>query len=95
MKTKDYSDVLNVFNEAESHPKYQQYVDGHRARIRLAEMIYNERIAHCWTMKELAEKSHTTPAVISRIENAKVSAGIDVIYKILKALGSKKLVLEF
>jgi len=45
-------------------------------------------------MAELAKKAGTTPAVISRIENAQVSAGIDLIYKIFKALGKKSLNLD-
>jgi len=37
----------------------------------------------------------TTPAVISRIENAQVSTGIDMIYRIFKALGKDKVELNF
>ncbi|EIJ43377.1 putative transcription factor, MBF1 like protein [Beggiatoa alba B18LD] len=95
MKVKDYSAVLVTLDEVKQHPKYQAYVDENRARLHLAEIIHNARVAHHLSMKELAEKAHTTPAVISRIENAQVSAGIDVIYKIVKALGMNKLVLEF
>ncbi len=76
MKVKQYS---NILGEAKKNPKYEQYVEEHLARIRLAEIVHRERLACHLTMKELAEKSHTTPPVISRIENAQISAGIDVI----------------
>jgi transcriptional regulator with XRE-family HTH domain len=42
-------------------------------------------------MAELAELAGTTPAVVSRIEHSQVSAGIDVISKLFKALGKKEL----
>ncbi len=40
MKIKDYSDVLASFEQVKQHPKYQQYVDENRARIRLTEISY-------------------------------------------------------
>ncbi len=92
MKIKKYS---NVIGDAKKHPKFEQYAQEHLARLRLAEIIHNERITNNLTMKQLAEKSYTTPAVISRIENAQVSAGIDVIYKIFKALNKKELKISF
>jgi transcriptional regulator with XRE-family HTH domain len=46
------------------------------------------------SMKDLAEKAHTTPAIISRIENAQVSAGIDLIMRIYCALGKEKIELS-
>ncbi|MBI5411799.1 helix-turn-helix domain-containing protein [Candidatus Peregrinibacteria bacterium] len=88
MKTKAYA---NVFEEAKKHPKAKAYLNEARARIRLAEALYEERSSQFITMAELAERAGTTPAVISRIENAQVSAGIDLIYKIFKALGKKEL----
>jgi ribosome-binding protein aMBF1 (putative translation factor) len=92
MNIKSYSDV---FGEAQKNPNYQQYLEEHRARILLAEAVHRERNAQHLSMKELADKAQTTPAVISRIEHSQVSAGIDVVYKIFKALGKNKLVLEF
>lgn len=87
MKTKIYS---NVFTEAAKHPKAKAYLDESKARIKLAEALHKERTSQELTMAELADMAGTTAAVISRIENAQVSAGIDVIYKIFKALGKKE-----
>ena len=88
MKAKKY---VNVFTEARKDPKYKTYLDEAHARIFLAEALYRERTFQSLSMAELAKKAGTTPAVISRIENAQVSAGIDLIYKIFKALGKKEL----
>lgn len=92
MKVKQYADV---FGEAQKNPNYKKYMEDHLARILLAEEIHRERTAQHLSMKELAAKAQTTPAVISRIEHSQVSAGIDVLYKIFKALGKDKLVLQF
>lgn len=88
MKKKKYS---NVFGEASKHPKAKAYLEESKARIRLAEALHKERTSQELTMAELAKIAGTTPAVISRIEHAQVSAGIDVIYKIFKALGKSEL----
>ena len=42
-------------------------------------------------MKDLAEKAHTTPAIISRIENAQMTSGINLIMRIYRALGKEKI----
>ena len=76
MKTKKYS---NVFTEAKNHPKADAFYQEAKARIQLAEALHNERSSQNLSMKELAERAGTTPAVISRIENAQVSAGIDLL----------------
>jgi ribosome-binding protein aMBF1 (putative translation factor) len=88
MKTKAYT---NVFQEAKKHPKAKVFLAESKARIRLAEALHKERMAQKLTMAELAKKASTTPAVISRIENAQVSAGIDVICRIFIALGKSQL----
>ena len=40
MKTKDYSEVLNLFDEAECHPKFQQYSKENRKRINRLRNIF-------------------------------------------------------
>ena len=87
MNAKKYS---NVFAEAKKDPNYKGYLQETQARIHLAEALHRERNFQSLSMAELAKKAGTTPAVISRIENAQVSAGIDLIYKIFKALGKKE-----
>ncbi len=92
MKVKEYVDV---FKEAGKHPKAKRFTEEIRARIALAEAINRERTAQSLSMQALAEKVNTTAAVISRIENAQVSTGIDLIYRIFKALGKDTLELNF
>ncbi len=88
MKAKKYTDV---FAQAKKHPKAKAYLEEAKARIKLAEALHKARSSKELSMAALAEIAGTTPAVISRIENAQVSAGIDVIYKLFKALGQKEL----
>lgn len=92
MKAKKYSDV---FTEAANHPKAERFAEDVRARIALAEAIHRERVSQSLSMQSLAEKANTTPAVISRIENAQVSTGIDMIYRIFRALGKDRVELDF
>jgi len=84
----------NVFEQAEKHPKAQQFHEQNLARIRLAEAIYRERLAQNLTMEQLAEKAYLTTALVSSIENAQISTGIDVIFRIFKALGKEKIELQ-
>jgi ribosome-binding protein aMBF1 (putative translation factor) len=91
MKIKTYT---NVFSQAQEHPQAQQFYEESLARIRLADAIHKERTAQSLSMKALAEKAHTTPAIISRIENAQMSAGIDLVMKIYRALGKDKIELS-
>lgn len=85
----------NIFKQARDHPEYKKYYNDSQAKLLLAEKIYNARSEAKLTMKELAEKANTTAAVISRIENAQVSAGIDLISRIFLALGINEVVLKF
>ncbi len=91
MIKKKYS---NVFAQAKNDPNYRGCLQEATARLKLAELLHKERTFQSLSMAQLAKKAGTTPAVISRIENAQVSAGIDLIYKIFKALGKKTLNLD-
>jgi ribosome-binding protein aMBF1 (putative translation factor) len=84
----------NVFEQAEKHPKAKQFHEENFARIRLAEAIHRERLAQNLTMEELAEKAYLTPALVSSIENAQISTGIEIIFRIFKALGKQKIELQ-
>jgi len=92
MKTKKYFDV---FGDTAKHPKSEEFSKNVRARIALAEAIHNERVSQSLSMQSLAEKANTTPAVISRIENAQVSTGIDMIYRVFRTLGKDQIHLNF
>lgn len=92
MKPKKYFDV---FEDAAKHPKAEKFAEEIRARILLAEAIHRERVSQFLSTENLAEKADTTTHVISRIENTQVSAGIDLIYRIFRALGKDKIELDF
>jgi ribosome-binding protein aMBF1 (putative translation factor) len=91
MKIKQYS---NVMAEAEKNPKFEQLSEMYRVRIYLAELLHQERTARQLTIAELAERAHISPMVISQIEDAQISTDIELICKLLKALGKNQLVLE-
>ncbi len=84
----------NLFDQAEAHPKSKQFHKDNMAYIRLAEAIYQERIAQNLTMKQLAEKADITPATISNIEHAQSSTGIEVVFRLFSALGKEKIELQ-
>lgn len=92
MKAKQYS---NVFDQAKQHPKGGVFLQEAHARIRLAEALNRERMSQSISMAELAKRASTTPAVVSRIENAQVSAGIDIIARLFEALGKKNVTISF
>ncbi len=91
MKAKKYT---NFSKQLKGDSKAEAYMQESMARIKLAVALHKERTFQSLSMAELAKKAGTTPAVISRIENRQVSAGIDLIYKIFKALGKKEFKLE-
>ncbi|OQW88990.1 MAG: hypothetical protein BWK78_07950 [Thiotrichaceae bacterium IS1] len=91
MKAKQYFDV---FEEASKHPQAKQFSEESRARMILAQAVYRERMAQSLSQAKLAEKSHVSAAVISRIENSQSSTSIEVIYKIFRALGKPKIELD-
>lgn len=92
IKSKKYT---NVFAQAMAHPQAEQFSQESKARLYLAVALHKARSNRGFSMAQLAKKAGTTPAMISRIENRQVSAGIDMVYRLFKALGEKKLTLEF
>jgi predicted transcriptional regulator len=84
----------NVFAQADEHPRASEFYEASLARLNLADAIRKERKVQSLSMKKLAELANTTPAIISRIENAQMSAGIDLIMKIYRALGKNKIELS-
>ena len=87
--------ITNMLVKARKNPNYDKYKNDSIVRIKLAEKLYKERHLKKWSMTELAKKAHTTPAIISRIEHAEKSVGIDLIARIFEALGKKQLTLRF
>lgn len=82
---------VNPFAQLQTLPPEERVYEETLFRLRLGEFIHRERIAQTLTMKKLAQKARTTPVAISRIEKAQVSAHLDVIFRIFKALGKTPL----
>ena len=62
--------------------------DEREMRKRVGEMIWRLRNNKKLSIRELAELADVTPANLSRIENGKYNAGIDIISRICTALGA-------
>lgn len=93
-KKGDMGWYYNPFVALENDPRAKRYEEEILAKLRLATALYQARTEQKCTIEELAKRAHTTPAVISRIENSQVSAGIALISKLFKALGKKELVIS-
>jgi len=57
------------------------------ARASLARSIITDRYERGWSQAELARRAGIQPAVLNRIEKARVSADVATVEKIEKALG--------
>ena len=82
---------MDIFKKAYEHPKAQEWAADIDARLQLALMLHEARKEKNMTMAELAKKAQTTPAVISRIEHREVSVGIDLVFRLFKAVGKKEI----
>jgi transcriptional regulator with XRE-family HTH domain len=70
LKSDDYNQLFNIAS----------------FKTRIASMIYLNRKEQDLTQQELADKSGTTKRIISNIENEIYTMGIDIFYRIWKAL---------
>lgn len=73
--------------KARKHPQFKQYSQDARVRILLATEIYKARTKKGLSQQTLAKNVQTTQKVISKIENGQVNVGIDLVLKIIQALG--------
>ena len=67
----------------------ERYAKEARARIVLAAEIYQARTKKGLSQEALAKNIATTQKVISKVENAEVNVGIDLIFRIMRALDLK------
>ena len=84
MKTYD-----NTYRQCSNHDAGTAEVASiaQEARIRVGEQIRRKRKASGLTLQELAARCDVTYQNIGKIENAKYSAGVDVLARIANALG--------
>ncbi len=80
---------IDSMAKARKHKLFDDYSKEARSRIVLATEIYKARTKKGISQQELAKEIKTTQKVVSRIENAEVNLGIDLLYKITSYLGVK------
>ena len=89
-RTKAGKPVYDAVKAMQSHPKHRELASEAKTRVELGSMLQSARTAQGLSMVDLAKKAGTTPAVICRIENAEVSAGIDLVARLFQALGKRE-----
>lgn len=82
--TKKYKPGL--IHDIESDPKFQELSEIYQVRVRLAQTIYDKRIALNFSQQELASKAKTTQKTISKIESGEMKIGIDLLQKLARAM---------
>lgn len=70
-------------------PDFKQAYEEEGLKIQIAKSIHAKRKALHLSQIELANKAQTTQRMISRIERADMSVGVDLLQKIAHALGAK------
>ena len=80
---------IDSMAKARKYKLFDDYSKEARSRIVLATEIYRARTKKGISQQELAKEIKTTQKVVSRIENAEVNLGIDLLYKITSYLGVK------
>ena len=84
-----YEDATSYFEEIQHDPEYRQALLEESVRIRIAQAIHKKRKTLKMSQMALAKKAKTTQRMISRIERANVSVGVDLLQRVATALGSK------
>ncbi|MDA2922726.1 helix-turn-helix transcriptional regulator [Patescibacteria group bacterium AH-259-L07] len=72
--------------EAKKDKRYQKHSETAKVRIRLAVEVFKHREEKGLTQQVLAKTIGTTQKVVSRIENAEVNIGIDLLNRIAESL---------
>jgi ribosome-binding protein aMBF1 (putative translation factor) len=80
---------IDPMAKARGYKEFDGYAKEARSRIILAAEIYKARTKKGISQQELAKQIKTTQKVVSKIENAEVNLGIDLMYKITAYLGVK------
>lgn len=83
---KEKQNNSNPLLEIEKEKNFSKYYKEAQDRIRLAVEIYNSRKKLGLSQQELAKKAKTTQKIISKIENADVNIGFDLLNKIADSL---------
>jgi len=70
-------------------PQVKQAYDDLEPEFQVARAVIQARIDRGVTQKQLAKKMHTTPSVISRLENANTVPSLSFLKRLAKALDLK------
>ncbi|KKS94772.1 MAG: DNA-binding helix-turn-helix protein [Candidatus Collierbacteria bacterium GW2011_GWB1_44_6] len=87
----DFEDFLK---EQLKDPDFRAEMEKLEPQYQLERAIIKARLEDGITQKDLAKRTNTTQAVISRVESGSVSPSLKTVNKIAMALG-KKLKIEF
>jgi transcriptional regulator with XRE-family HTH domain len=81
MKHSDYRDSIK------NDPQYQEGLNEYKTRFALGDAILNARMDRGWSQEILAKRVGTKQANISRIEAGTANPTLDLIHRLLDALG--------
>jgi ribosome-binding protein aMBF1 (putative translation factor) len=73
---------IDVLAKIQKSKKFQESYKDSMVKTRLAVEIYNARKQMEWSQQKLAKKINSTQKVISKLENADVNVGIELLRKI-------------
>ena len=69
--------------------EFKQRYEEEGLKIQIAQTIYKQRKTLKMSQTKLAQKAKTTQRMISQIERADMSVGVDLLQRIVHALGAK------
>lgn len=78
----------DYFKKLEGNPEYLEAERKHKLILDIADEVLRLRIERGWSQAELAERSGTKQANISRLENGMLNPSVNFLEKIAKALGA-------
>lgn len=82
-------DAEEDLQERLNDPEFREIWEEESLKVRIATTVHVQRKAKGLSQTKLAKKARTSQKVISRIEHAEVSVGVDLLQRIANALGMK------
>ncbi len=70
-------------------PHFRKLWDESEPQYQITRALIRERLTQKMSQRELAQKAHTTQAVVSRIESMTVNPSLGLLTKFATALGKK------
>lgn len=77
------------FKECADDPEFKKAFKDESLKITLAQAVHKKRKKLKWSQANLAKQAKTTQRMISRIERADMSVGVDLLQRVAHALGAK------